>query len=139
MFSVFSFFVAVLWLNICFYSYLYLRRQTVFLVKFSTPILFLILILGIIRVVLPLDFSFTAVIQSYKILPLGTKALSSSRKWAGKPHCINAWNQALQNNNDFWYQHSKSDRHFYSAYLPSWAWVIRWKACIYLIAWISAL
>lgn len=68
--SFYSFLVAIVWFNIAMLVVAILSRRTYFLVKYSTSVLLLCAALGIIRMLLPLDFSFAYVIRSYKIMPV---------------------------------------------------------------------
>jgi len=68
--SFYSFLVAIAWFNIAMLLVAFLSRKTYFLVKYSTTGLLICAALGIIRMLLPLDFSFTYVIRSYKIMPV---------------------------------------------------------------------
>lgn len=68
--SFYSFLVSIVWFNIAMLVVSILSRRTYFLVKYSTSVLLLCAALGIIRMLLPLDFSFAYVISSYKIMPV---------------------------------------------------------------------
>ncbi len=68
--SFYSFLVAIVWFNIALFLVSVLSRRTYFLVKYSTSVLLICSALGIVRMLLPLDFSFTYVIRSYKIMPV---------------------------------------------------------------------
>lgn len=68
--SFYSFLVSIVWFNIAMLVVAILSRRTYFLVKYSTSVLLLCAALGIIRMLLPLDFSFAYVISSYKIMPV---------------------------------------------------------------------
>ena len=69
MISEFSFLFSVLFVNITFVIVAILRQQTSFLIKYSTRVLLLLTVLGLIRMMLPLDFKWSVVIPSIKILP----------------------------------------------------------------------
>ncbi len=68
--SFYSFLVAIVWFNIALLLVSILSRRTYFLVKYSTSVKLICSALGIVRMLLPLDFSFTYVIRSYKIMPV---------------------------------------------------------------------
>lgn len=67
--SIYSFVIAVICFNICLLVISFLRRNTIFLVKISTSMLLLLSLLGIIRLLLPLDMYPAVVIQSSKVIP----------------------------------------------------------------------
>ena len=67
--SIYSFVIAVICFNICLVVISVLRRNTIFLVKSSTSMLLLLSLLGIIRLLLPLDMYHAVVIQSSKVIP----------------------------------------------------------------------
>jgi beta-lactamase regulating signal transducer with metallopeptidase domain len=69
MISGYSVFIAILWFNLAMLAVALLRRNTNYLIKYSTPALMLLLVLGVVRVLLPLDFPFSRVISSYTVLP----------------------------------------------------------------------
>jgi beta-lactamase regulating signal transducer with metallopeptidase domain len=67
--SFYSFLVAVIWFNIAMLFVAVLSRRLYFLVKYSTSVLLVCAALGIMRMLLPLDFSFAYVIRSFEIMP----------------------------------------------------------------------
>lgn len=69
MFSIFSFFTAVIWLNLALLVVAVFSRQTAFLVKHSTALLLWLVGLGVVRALLPLDFKFSYIIQSWRVMP----------------------------------------------------------------------
>lgn len=69
MISGFSFITAVIIFNIAMLIVALLRRSTRYLVRYSTLTLVLLAVLSALRILLPLDFSFTFVINSFNALP----------------------------------------------------------------------
>lgn len=67
MFSIF--FTAVIWLNLALLVVAVFSRQTAFLVKHSTALLLWLVGLGVVRALLPLDFKFSYIIQSWRVMP----------------------------------------------------------------------
>lgn len=76
--AIYSFLVAIVWFNIAMLFVAVLSRKTYFLVKYSTSVLLVCAALGVIRMLLPLDFTFTHVIRSYKIMPIARDIFKSS-------------------------------------------------------------
>ncbi len=77
MVSYYSFFSAILWFNITLLIVSIFRKQTIFLVRNSTSVLLVATVLAIVRMFLPLDFSFAYVIRSYTALPALRKFLQA--------------------------------------------------------------
>ncbi len=67
--SVFSLIMAIICFNLLLLVIAFLRRNTMLLVKNSTSVLLLILLLGIIRLFVPIDMPNAAVIHSDKVMP----------------------------------------------------------------------
>lgn len=76
--SFYSFLVAIIWFNTAMLFVAVLSKKTHFLVKYSTSILLVCAVLGIMRMLLPLDFSFTYVVRSYKVMPIVRDIFKSS-------------------------------------------------------------
>lgn len=74
--SVYSFFVAIICYSITILVVALLSRRDSFLIRYSTSAALLFTVLAIVRMLLPLDFSFTLVIPSYKVLPAVRDALA---------------------------------------------------------------
>lgn len=68
--SIYSFLAAIVWFNIAMLVVAVLSRKTYFLVKYSTSVLLICAALGIVRMLLPLDFTFTHIIRSYSVMPI---------------------------------------------------------------------
>ena len=69
MVSFYSFFVAVLYFNLCLLIVSKLRKQTLFMAKYSSSMLLLMAGLGVVRMLVPLDFNFAYIISSFTIMP----------------------------------------------------------------------
>ncbi len=77
MVSAFSFAAAIIWFNVSMLVVSYLGRKTYFLAKYSTSFLVLFALLGMIRMLLPLDLPEAYVIPSYTVLPAIRRALEA--------------------------------------------------------------
>jgi len=69
MISWFSLIAAILLFNLSMVAVAFARRKTGFMIKYSTSALLLLCLLGALRTLLPLDFQFAKVVNSFVILP----------------------------------------------------------------------
>lgn len=74
--SVYSVAASLAWFNIAMLVVATLSRKMSFLVKYRTSVLLICAVLEVVRIALPLDFSFAYVICSYKALPALQKAMN---------------------------------------------------------------
>lgn len=68
MFSGFSLLIAIIVFNVALLFVAFLSRRTRFVLQYNASILVLLTLLAAVRMILPLDFPFTIIIESYRIL-----------------------------------------------------------------------
>ncbi|MCL2365895.1 MAG: M56 family metallopeptidase [Oscillospiraceae bacterium] len=82
MISRYSIIIAIILFNLSIIIIAIMRRRTNYLVKYSTLTLVVLALLGVLRMVIPMSFPFTYVIQSFRIYPAIVAALDRPL-WAG--------------------------------------------------------